>query len=72
MYGFTLRGPASRLAEPPDSPSASSSLGALRVGSTKGRESNLIGGDFSLAGWCSACACAAGTTGAFTRAGWAT
>ena len=46
MYGLTLRGPARRLAEPDSSPS--SSLGGMRVGMTKGRESNLtVGGALS-------------------------
>jgi hypothetical protein len=46
---LTLRGPARRLAEPESSPS--SSLGSVRVGMTKGRESNLtVGGALSALG----------------------
>jgi hypothetical protein len=49
MYGFTLRGPASRLADAEDSPSPSSSFCGARGGMTSGRVSNLIGAGFSLA-----------------------
>jgi hypothetical protein len=49
MYGFTLRGPANKLAEAAVSPSPSSSFCGMRV-STSGRVSNLIGAIFSLTG----------------------
>ena len=46
MYGFTLRGPASRLAETGASGSPSSSFANARW-ITSGRTSNLIGAGFS-------------------------
>jgi hypothetical protein len=50
MYGFTLRGPASRLAGTGPSESASSSTGAGRE-TTMGRGSNLIWAAFSGIGF---------------------
>src|ERR1700692_2486487 len=47
MYGFTLRGPANKLAEAADSPSLSSSFCGMRV-ITRGRVSNWIGATLSL------------------------
>src|SRR5450432_3938920 len=64
MYGFTLRGPANRLAEAGDSPSPSSSFWAIRV-STSGRVSNLIGAAFSLL----ALGCSGLRRGSLTAAG---
>src|SRR5882724_1612352 len=48
IYGFTLRGPANRLAETVGSTSASSSFCTGRVGITSGRVSNLMGACLSL------------------------
>src|ERR1700682_6263081 len=64
MYGFTLRGPANKLAEAADSPSLSSSFCGTRV-ITSGRVSNLIGATLSVL----ALATSGFARGAFTAAG---